>query len=239
MSIIDIIFIIFILIGGYVGFKQGFTKSVVNFLGIIIITGLSFFLKNPLSRLFMNIFPFFPFSGFLKGVTVLNIVLYELLAFMTIFIILFTTLKIVSKTSSIFEKILSFTIILGIPSKILGAIFGILKNYVIVFFVIYYLAMPNFSDFSIVSDSKLKDPILKNTPFLSLVANNSLKVMEEFSSIKEKYINTDNNNQFNLETLDIFLKYHVTTVETVRDLTNSGKIKVEGIDNILEKYEGK
>ena len=185
----------------------------------------------------MNIGPFIPFGGFIKGVTILNVLLYEVISFSIVFSILMVVLKILVKTTSIFEKILNFTIILGIPSKILGFLFGILKNYIIIFFVVYFLAMPNFSELKIINDSSLKEPILRNTPILSSVADKSIKVLDEFKELKEKYKNSKDANEFNLETLDLFLKYDVTDVETVKGLNTSGKLKIKGIDEVLEKYE--
>lgn len=237
MSLFDILIIVFIVLGGLIGFKNGFTKSVVKFLGIIFVLILSFILKNPISSVLMSFGPFIPFGGIIKGVTVLNILLYEVISFSIVFSILMIILKILTKTTSIFEKILNFTIILGIPSKMLGFLFGIIQNYVIVFFVMYFLSLPNFSDLSFVNNSSLKDPILRNTPLLSLVADKSVKVIDEFKGLSEKYKNSKDANEFNLETLDLFLKYDVTDVETIKSLKSSGKLKIKGIDEVLEKYE--
>lgn len=237
MGLIDFLIIVFIITGGLLGFKNGFTKSVVKFLGLVIVLILSFLLKNPISLLLMSIGPFLPFGGLIKGVTVLNILLYEVISFSILFSIFMIVLKVLVKTTSIFEKILNFTIILGVPSKILGLLFGILQNYVIVFFVLYFLTMPNFSEVSVVNNSSLKDPILRNTPVLSIVADKSLKVLDEFKSLSSKYKNSKNVNEFNLETLDLFLKYDVTNVDTINNLKESGKLKINGIDEVLDKYE--
>ncbi len=237
MNIVDILIIIFILTGALVGFKQGFTRSLVNFVGVILVIIFSFLFKNLVSNIFMKIFPFFPFGGVIKGLTVLNIALYEVLAFCFVFTILMLILKVLSKTTKVFESLLAFTIILGIPSKILGMVVGIIKNYIIVFFVMYYLAMPNFSNVSIVNGSKFKDPILRRTPLLSNVAKDAVTVLDEFKDLSLKYKNASNPNEFNLETLDLFLKYKVTTVQTIKDLKESGKININGIDEVLQKYE--
>lgn len=237
MSLVDILIVIFIILGGLSGFKNGFTKSVVKFLGVLVVLILAFILKNPISLFLMSVGPFIPFGGMIKGVTILNILLYEVISFSVVFSVLMIVLKILTKTTSIFEKILNFTIILGIPSKILGLLFGILKNYVIVFFVMYFLAMPNFSDVTFVNDFTLKDPILRNTPILSSIADKSVKVLDEFKDLSKKYKNSKDANEFNLETLDLFLKYDVTDVATVKNLRDSGKLKIKGIDEVLNKYE--
>lgn len=237
MNIVDILIIIFILLGAVVGFKQGFTKSLVSFVGIIIVTILAYFLKNPVSEFLMSFCPFFSFGGIIKGITVLNIAVYEVIAFLLVFAILMIVLRALLFATGILETILKFTIVLGIPSKILGAIVGVIKNYIIAFFVLYLLSMPNFVDVEFVKDSKFREPILRNTPLLSNAADSTLKVLDEFKGLSDKYVNTENSNEFNLETLDLFLKYDVVTVDTVKKLDESGKINIDGIENVINKYE--
>lgn len=233
---VDILIIIYIAIGAYVGFRQGFTKALVKLLGLSLVITLSFLLKNPVSEMLMSTMPFFPFGGLIKGLTVLNIALYEALAFSLVFSIFLIVLKVVSMTTSVFEKILNFTIILGIPSKILGSIIGALKNYIIVFFVLYFLSLPNFSEVSIVNSSNLKNPILKNTPVLSGSAEGVLNLVDDFKVLSDKYQSESSINEFNLETLDLLLKYNITKVSTVEKLVSSGKIKIDGVERVLEKY---
>lgn len=234
---IDILIILFVLLGGFVGFKQGFTKSLVSFLGVIIVIILSYLLKNPVSYFLMSVGPFFNFGGIIKGITVLNIALYEGIAFILVFTILMILLKVLLLSTGILETILKLTIVLGVPSQILGALVGLIKNYIIMFFILYLLSMPNFMDVSLVKNSKYREPILKNTPLLSNVASSSLKVLDEFKGLSDKYTETDSNNEFNLETLDLFLKYKVVSVKEVNALIKKDKINIKGIDKVLEKYE--
>ena len=237
MNIIDIIIILFLILGAYIGFKQGFTKSLVSFLGILFVTIIAYFLKNPVSEFLMSFCPFFNFAGIIKGVTVLNIAIYEIIAFILVFSILIIALKALLLATGILETILKFTIVLGIPSKILGSIIGIIKHYVIIFFVLYFLSMPNFVDVGFIKDSNYRDPILRNTPLLSNIAESTLKVLDEFKGLSDKYTDTENSNEFNLETLDLFLKYKVVTVDTVKKLENNGKIDIKGMDRVISKYE--
>ena len=237
MNIIDIIIILFLILGAYIGFKQGFTKSLVSFLGILFVAIIAYFLKNPVSEFLMSFCPFFNFGGIIKGVTVLNIAVYEIIAFLLVFSILMIALKVLLLATGILETILKFTIILGIPSKILGSIVGIIKHYVIIFFVLYFLSMPNFVDVEFIKNSNYREPILRNTPLLSNVAESTLKVLDEFKGLSDKYTDIENSNEFNLETLDLFLKYKVVTVDTVKKLENNGKIDIKGMDRVISKYE--
>ena len=208
-----------------------------NFNGVTLVAVIAYSLKNPVGDFLMSFCPFFAFGGIIKGVTVLNIAVYQIIAFILVFSILMIGLKVLLMATGILETILKFTIVLGIPSKILGAIVGLIENYIIVFFVLYLLSMPNFLEVGFIKESKYREPILKNTPILSGVAESTLEVLDEFKGLTDKYEQSENSNEFNLETLDLFLKYRVVTVDTVKNLVESGKIKIEGIDAILDKYE--
>lgn len=235
MSIIDAIIILFILLGAVIGFKRGFTKQLVSSLGFFLIVILAFYLKNPISVFLYEHLPFFKFAGVIKGVTVLNIAVYEFIAFFIVVSILTIIFKVLLFATSIFEKMLKFTIILGIPSKILGAIVGVIEHFVWVFIALYILNLPFFNT-DLVRNSKLANGILKNTPILSGIISDSVKVVDEFVLLKDKYENTDSTNEFNKETLDLFLKYDVVKVESIDYLVEKKKIQIKGIDSILNKY---
>ena len=237
MNIVDAVIILVLLMGAVVGFKKGLTGSLLNLFGFILAAAVAFLLKNPVSALLYKYLPFFSFGGIIKGVTVLNIALYELIAFLLVFSIFLGILNLLLYASRIFEKILTFTIVLGIPSKILGALVGIVQNYIVVFIALYLLSLPMFN-ISIVNESKYKDKILNNTPVLSNLMSDTLDVLKEFGELEKKYREIDDPNQFNLETLDLFLKHKIVSVDSVKNLVNSGKLKINGVENIIKKYEG-
>ena len=236
MNIVDLIIIGVIVFGAVLGFKRGFTRSLVSAVGFIVITVLAFFLKNPISVFLYENLPFFKFAGIIKGVTVLNIILYEVLAFVIVLAVLGILLKVLMLATSIFEKILNATIILGIPSKILGAIVGAIQYFVIAFVVLYIISLPVFN-IKEVNESKYKDNILNNTPVLSDFVDDTVVVVEEFSSIKDKY--KDNNNdaeQFNKEVLQLLLKYNIVKVESIDKLVEKEKIQINNIEEVLMPY---
>ena len=199
---------------------------------------LSFIFKNPLSIILYENLPFFKFGGIFKGVTVLNIALYELIAFLIVFSILMILWKIVMFASGIVQKIIDMTIILGFPSKILGFIIGLVEYYLICFVVLYILVLPIFSVKEVV-DSKYANIILEKTPLISNMFGDKMEFLDEFVSLKEKYKNTESATQFNYDTLDLFLKYDIINVNSAKKLREKNKLKIDGIDNLLRKYEVK
>lgn len=236
MNLIDVIVILIILAGAVVGYKSGFTKQIISFFGFIIVIILSYLLKNYISEFMYQYFPFFDFGGVFKGVTVLNILIYEVISFFIVFSILMIVFKLVLFISKIFETLLKFTIILGIPSKLLGALVGMVEYYIIAFFALYILTLPIFA-IEGMENSKFKDPILKNTPVLSHYTKDGLQVYEKFNELKDKYEVEQNVDEFNLEALDLFLKYKVITKDSVSKLVESKKLNIPNVDTVLSKYE--
>lgn len=236
MSIVDIFIIVFILIGGLLGLKRGAVKEFISAIGFFVIVVLSFLLKNPLSVIFYENLPFFKFGGIFKGVTALNIALYELIAFLVVALVLTFIWKLVEYASNIMQKIINMTILLGLPSKIIGFIIGLLEYYVLAFIIIYILTLPIFSVKSVI-ESKNAKFILNDTPIISSFVKESTGFIGEFIELRDKYQVTESANQFNYETLDLFMKYDIVDVKSVKKLKEKNKISIDGIDTLIQKYE--
>lgn len=229
MSIVDIIILVFLGFGALIGFKRGFTRQLVSLIGIFAILVLSFLLKNPISVFLYNNLPFFNFRGIFKDITVLNILVYEVLAFFIIFFVLTIIFRILLSITKIFEKFLTLTIILGIPSKILGAILGIIQNIIYVFIILYILSLPVFN-LNIIKESKVANTILDKTPILNVVCDKTLEVFNQIIELKDEYATTTNVNKFNQKALNIMIDNNVITKENAQNLINKGKIKGVSIE---------
>lgn len=236
MNIVDIFIIVFILIGGLLGLKRGAVKEFISAIGFFVIVVLSFLLKNPLSVIFYENLPFFKFGGIFKGVTALNIALYELIAFLVVALVLTFIWKLVEYASNIMQKIINMTILLGLPSKIIGFIIGLLEYYVLAFIIIYILTLPIFSVKPVI-ESKNAQFILNDTPIISSFVKESTGFIGEFIELRDKYQVTESANQFNYETLDLFMKYDIVDVKSVKKLKEKNKISIDGIDTLIQKYE--
>jgi len=238
MNIIDIGIIVIILFGAILGFKRGFTKELVKALGFIAVIVVAYFVKNPLSILMYENLPFFSF-GFLKNVEILNILVYEALAFIVCIVVLSLVLKILLLATTFFEKVLNATVILGVPSKIAGALVGVIYHYIIVFLALYVASLI-FIDNSYFLESKYREPILSETPLLSDLIDTSVGVIDEFRSLKDKYNDKSiSENEFNYQAFDLFLKYNVVTPESLEKLIESDKIEsFENCLELIEKYKG-
>ena len=134
------------------------------------------------------------------------------------------------------QKLINMTIILGLPSKIIGFVIGLLEYYILSFIIIYILTIPIFSVKEVI-ESKNAQFILHKTPVISKFAKNSAGFIGEFIELRDKYEVTESANEFNYETLDLFMKYDIVNVKSVKKLKEKNKISIDGIENLIKKYE--
>ena len=106
--IANIAIILFVVLGIYSGFKKGFLESSIRFLGSVFALIGAYLFKNPLSVFLYTHLPFFKLGGVLKGVTVINIIIYELIAFLILFLFLMLLIKVICKLTGVVDRILSF-----------------------------------------------------------------------------------------------------------------------------------
>lgn len=235
MSIVDIVILIIIAIGGVVGYKKGFLPQLISLVGFFVVLVGAFLLKNPVSQFLYNNCPFFKFSGIFKGVTVLNIFLYEVVAVVLTAIVLWIILKVISvlcnKITSTFNDFFIFEIL----SQLGGCFLGLIENYIVVFLCLYIVSLP-FFNISLLKESKFRGFILDETPILSGLVKESVEVGEEIWGLTDKYKYVGQTDEFNLEVLDVLLKYKFTTTEAIDNLVDKNKIEIDGIENVLSKY---
>lgn len=237
MNIVDIIIIVSIVLGVLIGFVRGFFKETVIFIGTILVVVLAFVLKNPLSLILYKNLPFFKFKGIFEGISTLNILMYEILAFIIALAILSIALTIIIKISGIIEKILKLTIVLALPSKLLGAIVGFIQSIVVLYVFLFLLSLPILR-VPYIKDSKYAQMILEKTPVISKVTDGLVKTFNEISDFADKNIkNNVDKRQTNREMLEIMLKNDVVTSENVKFLSDKGKIDIDNIDELLSKYK--
>lgn len=233
MNVFDIVIILLILLSGVTGLKQGLLKSGINLIGTIIIYIIAFKLKDSIGLFLCKVCPFFKFNGYIT----LNILVYQLIAFVLIASILFSIFAIILKLTGIVQKLVDLTVILTIPSKIGGFIVGLLEGYVVMFIIILILSVP-LRNVELFSESKLVDTMLNNTPILSStldgVGDVIFNVFHITSEVKE---GENENTKVNMDIMKTYLDYKVITKEDAIDLIDTGKLNsINGIKEFVNNY---
>ena len=234
LSIVDVIIILFILLGGVVGFKEGVIKKTTSIVGLVLVVILSFTLKNYLSVFFYENLPFLDLWGIFKGIQVLNIVFYEMVAFLLIASVLMIVYKVIIGLTGLIEKILKATVILSIPSKILGFFVGMLESYVWVYIFLFILTLPVFN-IKDLYESKTAMFIITKTPILSKYTGKTLDIYSDLYSIIDNRENKSNT-EINEEAMKLMLEYDIITPESARKLVDRNKVNIND-DSFINTYE--
>ena len=224
MNVCDIIILIALAFGAVGGFKAGVIKKTADFVGMFIIVILAFYLKNYLSVIMYENLPFFNFWGFIKGLDAINILFYETLAFIIVFMALLFVLIVVLTVTGLIEKLLKATIILSIPSKLLGIVVGVIEMYVYVFLILIVLTLPIF-DLPYVRESKTANFIINNTPILSGISEDMINIYDDvYDVVINKNSKTDE--QLNSDITKILIDNNVITKESARKLVERNKLHI-------------
>lgn len=231
LNVLDVAIILLILLAGVVGMKRGFFKELVMTVGYFLVFIISFALKNPLAEWLSLNFPFFSFSGPFRGMSVLNIVIYQLIAFFVIFALVMIIFNLILTFTNILEKILKLTIILGIVSKILGFFVGLIEGVILVFALCLVLSYPAFNQ-GVIAESKVKNQILQGTPALNKMAESLVKTFDDLTDLSKEYSSNEDKTELNRKSIQVMIDNKLIKLDYVQKLIDSGKLKVTGLQGI-------
>ena len=232
-NIFSLVFVFFILLIGVLGSKRGILKELVVVLGTILVFVLAFLLKDSLASVFCEYLPFFNFKIPLGKLISLNIVFYQLIAFLLLVILFRFILQILIDFTGIFNKIINATIILALPNKIFGFIVGILEGYILAFILLNVIAIP-MSGNQMFMESKVRQFVVNDTPILKDSIGGLNVALDEILSLDSNASQNDND----LKVLDILLKYNVVSTDFMDNVVKTGKLNsINGVNNIINKYK--
>ena len=229
-TIVDIILIAFIILGAYAGSKKGLIKTAVGFVGLVTIIIISYTLKSYLANFLIDVMPFFPFGGELEGLTALNILIYNVISFVVIFVLMYCVLNIVLALTGFIDTLLKFTVIWIIPSKIGGAILGLFEAWLFIFLAVFVLGQFSFAN-GIISNSKVSSFMLDHTPVIGTYLSGATQATKEIYEGIEEYRNdeTKTTNDLNLYILQVEINYGLVSKEKATELMEIGKIGIDGV----------
>lgn len=166
---LDILILVLLLAGLFVGAKRGLIVQLIHMTGFIIALFVAYTYYKPLAEKFVLWIPY-PAVDSDSTLTIaidrldLDQTFYQLIAFALIFFIIKFTLQLVA---SMFD-FLKYLPVLGFVSKIVGAVLGFIEFYIILFIVLYVLALLPIAPFqNLMTNSILANYLLEHTPFLS------------------------------------------------------------------------
>ena len=230
MNILDLAIMAILILFVIAGFKSGVIRECVSLVGIIIVFFLSWQLRGILGNILTLHMPYYTY----KGYVFINVLLYQALGFFITFLILLSLYSMLMGFSTFIQKIVNATIILWIPSKILGGVVSFLKGYIIVFIILLVALIP-FGNSRIMKESAFVDKIVYNSPVLSKYTNSITKPLKEINDLidsasKEK-ITKD---EVNIEALKIMMRYDVVSQKVIAQLKGMHRFdSIVGINSVV------
>ena len=241
LNIVDIIIILFILLCMITGFKRGFIRETINLIGNIIVIILSYKFMAPLASVLYKYVPFFDLGFFGMPLTSLNILIFQILAFLLCYLLFTLILNIIVNITNVVDNIVNSLIMFKALSSILGMIVGLIAGFIATFIILIILSVPLYKS-NYFHKSPVANFILDKTPVMSNATKNIREATEDIYKISVE-INSDKNykenaKKYDREVLDSMLKYKVITYDNAKMLNDEHKLdNIENVDELLKTYE--
>lgn len=224
MNIFDILIIVLILFGMYLGYQRGVIKELSD-LGILLF---SMIVASPISKLLCMIFypilPFFNFTGSIKGLKSLNIILYRLVFYFLILIILIYIIRTILLKLGLLQKITNTMVEVTIISKLLGLVTAFPLMIIFLYNIMFILNSP-FVNLDFTNDSKGYKIILEKTLIISKQNERVYLCENDTKKIVNGKYNTDKNYRVaNDKILKSSIKHKLISNNNVKKLKDKKKI---------------
>ena len=229
ITVVDIILVVALALGTYIGWRKGVLKSAISVLGLITIVIISYALKNPVAAFLIDRLPFFNYPG-LTGLTSINILVYHVVSFAVIFVILYCILNIILTLTGFIDTLLKFTGIWIVITKIGGAIIGFLETWILVYFILFmFLSIGPLSHY--VTDSKVANFMTEHTLIFSKITTDARNAMTQIYKNIEEFTKDENKTteDLNLRILQIEILNGLVTKEKAQELMETGKIDIDNV----------
>jgi uncharacterized membrane protein required for colicin V production len=223
MPVVDVIILLMLGMGAVIGFKRGFIRQTVQSIGGILVVVFAFIFREPVANFLMDNFPALNFKGIFNGISSINILAYNIIAFIILLIIFGIVFTIAVSLASLIEKILNATFILAIPSKLLGALMGLVEAYLVIFIILFILTLPVFN-LSLINESKYKNKILEGTPIVSSLAKKTVNSFNDIYALRDELANDADRLKLDEKVLKVLIDNKIISPERASELYEEGKI---------------
>lgn len=224
---IDILIVAFLALGGWAGWKAGVLKTLVKLIGLVAIVILSYTLRGYVMDTILDYAPFFNYGGIFNEVYSINIFVYNAIVFLVIFILLYCILNIVIALTGFIDTLLKFTVIWIIPSKIGGAILGVLEAWIFIVLAASILGQITVTS-TVVFESNIAPFMLNHTPVVSkLVGSTASSMKDVIDLVKE---GSDDRKGLDLSVLQKAINAGIITKEKAQEFIDTEKFtNMEGV----------
>ncbi len=229
MTWVTIVILVLVALGGFFGWRKGALRGLVNLIWLIAIIILSFQFKDFLGTIVIRYMPFFSFAGDYVGVYAVNFLFYQAISFLVVFLLLYCILNILINLSGMVEVLDRFAKVFELPSKIVGALFGIFDMLIYVFLIGFvFLSVPTTAKF--IMEDKVAMTVVKQTPILSPVFGYSIRVEQtQYKIVKESTKTPEGANEASLAIVRDLISYDVVEADLIQETIDNGKLHLDNV----------
>lgn len=228
MKIIDIIALLFILLGGFIGYKRGAVKGLVQFICLLAISIVANQFKGYLTTILVKNLPYFNFAGRLVNLQSVNVFLYDAFSFLIIFIVLYCVLNILLTISGLLEILDKASFILELPSKVVGVILGILESIIFVFVAgVFFLEVPQTQTWIV--GSSVVQPIVERTPIVNVIFRYTIASSEKVELRIEQAQNEEDKQNANVDILSYCVGYKIVDASIIQEAIDNNKLPLPNV----------
>lgn len=166
---VDILIVLLLVAGVYLGYKRGLIMQLFYLVTIVIGYVVSMLFSSRLAYLFTSLIPIPTgvtegLEGIYQGLNIPT-TYYRIISFVVLFIAIRLIIQVIASLLGVIRKLP----LVKSTDRLLGAIFGFVEVYLIIFVVLYFITVLPTSDLkaTVFTDSTLPDYIIQNTPILS------------------------------------------------------------------------
>ena len=229
MTWVGMIVLVLVALGGFLGWRKGALRGLVNLVGLAAIIILSFQFKDFLGTIIVRFMPFLNFAGDYVNIFAVNFLFYQAIAFLIVFLLLYCVLNILINLSGMVEVLDRFTKIFELPSKIVGAIFGVFDMLIYVFLIGFvFLAVPTTAKY--IMEDKVAITVVKQTPILSSVFGYSIRVEQtQYNIVKDSKKTEEGAKDASLAIVRDLIGYDVVEADLIQETIDNGKLHLENV----------
>ncbi len=223
-DVIDIVIVLIIAFGAYLGFQNGAIKQISDLIILFILSYISGIISDKLFGMLYKYLPFFNFKATAQGIKSINIIFWKILLYVICIILLISIVSKIFKKIKLEDKITNTMIESGFISKIFGAIISLPLMIILMFNLLLILHSPNFNLKSIMK-TKLSPIIMENIPILSKENSNLYNNQKDIIEIlNDQNITKSNYKSINEKIIDNMLETKLVSEELIEELKNEDKL---------------
>lgn len=237
MGIVDIIIVLIIIFGIYIGWQHGIIKQISDLIILMFASFISGKISDKLFGLLYKYLPFLNFKGKAEGLKSINIIFWKIMLYLACILLIIYIISVIFKKTKLEEKISNSMVEAGGLSKILGAVLSIPLTLLLIFNLSLILLSPNFN-LKVIASSKLSSLVLKKTPVLSRqninLYSNQIYIIKRINEEDNTYENYETVNE---DIINNILQTKLVSNEIIEELKNDNKLVGTRKENVQDNTE--